>query len=166
MLARLAASTRATAHLGILLGREVLYLLKEQPPHPLALVTEVGVRLPASLTASGRVLLAALPEVEFRAIYPDSAALASRTDAGPRPWPGCGLWCRLSVRQGSDVEDGHVSAGIASLAVATRDRAGRPLAAIGVSLPSDQLADRRDALTTAVQRARRAMSRRLGGTPG
>ena len=84
VLARLAASTRSTAHLGILLGREVLYLLKEQPPRPVALVTEVGVRLPAHLTASGRALLAALPEVEFRAIYPDSAALASRTEAGPR----------------------------------------------------------------------------------
>ncbi len=59
VLARLAASTRSTAHLGILLGREVLYLLKEQPPRPVALVTEVGVRLPAHLTASGRALLAA-----------------------------------------------------------------------------------------------------------
>jgi len=166
VLARLAASTRSTAHLGILLGREVLYLLKEQPPRPVALVTEVGVRLPAHLTASGRALLAALPEVEFRAIYPDSAALASRTEEGPRSVASLRDLVSAERAAGISVEDGHVSAGIASLAVAARDRAGRPLAAIGVSLPSAQLGDRRDALTTAVERARRALSRRLGGSPG
>jgi DNA-binding IclR family transcriptional regulator len=166
VLARLAASTRSTAHLGVQLGREVLYLLKEQPPRPLALVTEVGVRLPAHLTASGRALLAALPAVEFRAIYPDSAALASRTEAGPRTVAELRAMVSAERAAGISVEDGHVSAGIASLAVAARDRAGRPLAAIGVSLPSDQLADRRDALTTAIERARRALTRRLGGSPG
>jgi DNA-binding IclR family transcriptional regulator len=163
VLARLAASTRSTAHLGILLGREVLYLLKEQPPRPLPLVTEVGVRLPAHLTASGRALLAALPEVELRAIYPDSAVLAQRTDAGPRTIRDLRALVSAERRSGISVEDGHVTAGIASLAMAASDRAGRPVAAIGVSVPRDQLADRREALTAALQRARRALSRRLGG---
>jgi DNA-binding IclR family transcriptional regulator len=163
VLARLAAATRSTAHLGILLGREVLYLLKEQPPRAVPLVTEVGVRLPAHLTASGRALLAALPEVEFRAIYPDSAALAQRTGAGPRTVADLRVLVATERASGWSLEDGHVTAGIASLAMAARDRAGRPLAAIGLSLPSDQLPDRQDALRLAVERARRALSRRLGG---
>jgi DNA-binding IclR family transcriptional regulator len=124
------------------------------------------VRRPAHLTASGRALLAALPEVEFRAIYPDSAALASRTEAGPQTVAALRALVSAERAAGISVEDGHVSPGIASLAVAARDRAGRPLAAIGVSLPSDQLAGRRDSLTAAVERARRALSRRLGGSPG
>jgi DNA-binding IclR family transcriptional regulator len=163
VLARLASSTRSTAHLGILLGREVLYLLKEQPPRPVSLVTEVGVRLPAHLTASGRALLAALPVVEFRAIYPDAAALAERTDAGPRTVRELRRLVEAERETGISVEDGHVSVGIASLAVAVRDRAGRPLAAIGVSLPSEQLPERREALTAAIERASQALRRRIGG---
>jgi DNA-binding IclR family transcriptional regulator len=163
VLARLAASTRSTAHLGILLGREVLYLLKEQPPRAVPLVTEVGVRLPAHLTASGRALLAALPVVEFRAIYPDAAVLAERTGAGPRTVDELRHLVEQERASGISVEDGHVTVGIASLAMAARDRAGRPLAAIGVSVPREQLLERREALAAAVERARRALSRRLGG---
>jgi DNA-binding IclR family transcriptional regulator len=163
VLARLVASTRSTAHLGILLGREVLYLLKEQPQHPLALVTDVGVRLPAHLTASGRALLAALPAAELRAIYPDTAVLAERTDAGPRSVRDLRRLIDLERSAGISIEDGHVTPGIASLAVAAGDRTGRPVAAIGVSVRSDLLPDRRDAFVVALERARRALSRRLGG---
>jgi DNA-binding IclR family transcriptional regulator len=165
VLARLAGATRSTAHLGILIGREVLYLLKEQPSRPVPLVTEVGVRLPAHLTASGRAMLAALPVAEFRAIYPDSAVLAERTDAGPRTVADLRLLVEAERVAGISVEDGHVTVGIASLAVAARDRVGRPLAAIGVSVPSGQLPERRAVLTAAMERANRALSSRLGGYP-
>jgi DNA-binding IclR family transcriptional regulator len=53
----LVARVGETAHLGVLHGAETLYLLKEQPPVapiPVTLVIDVGVRLPAHLTASGR----------------------------------------------------------------------------------------------------------------
>jgi DNA-binding IclR family transcriptional regulator len=162
VLARLAASTRSTAHLGILLGREVLYLLKEQPTRPVPLVTEVGVRLPAHLTASGRALLVALPPAEFRAIYPDAAVLAQRTDAGPRTVAELRRLVDDERAAGISVEDGHVTAGIASLAMATVDRSGRPLAALGLSVPIDELPDRRAALISAMERARRALQRRVG----
>ena len=56
------ARTGHTAQLGVLHGRETLYLLREQPPHPHAtVVTDVGVRLPAQLPASGRAMLGLLP---------------------------------------------------------------------------------------------------------
>ena len=102
VLARLAASTRSTAHLGILLGREVLYLLKEQPPRAVPLVTEVGVRLPAHLTASGRALLAALPVVEFRAIYPDARPSSPSAPTRVRGrWPTSGDSSTRSARRAS-----------------------------------------------------------------
>ena len=61
LVAALAHRADVTVHLGVLHGRETLYLLKEQPPHHPVLVTDIGVRLPAQLTASGRALLAGLP---------------------------------------------------------------------------------------------------------
>ena len=43
-----------SAHLAVPHGREVLYVLEERAPGRAPLVTDVGVRLPAHLTASGR----------------------------------------------------------------------------------------------------------------
>lgn len=162
VLATLVRRSRATAHLGILLGQELLYLIKYEPTQPLGLVTDVGVRLPAHLTASGRAVLAALPVAEFRAIYPGSAQLVGRTGGGPT---SIGQLRRLVDAErlaGISEEDGHVSPGIASVAVAVRDRTGRPVAAISVSVRSRELATRRDRLASEVHRAAAALTRRLG----
>ena len=53
-------------------GRDVLYVVEERAPGRPPLVTDVGVRLPAHLTASGRAILAALPAAQVRALYPDA----------------------------------------------------------------------------------------------
>ena len=61
LLADLADTTGQSAHLAVLHGRDVLYVVEERAPGRPPLVTDVGVRLPAHLTASGRAILAALP---------------------------------------------------------------------------------------------------------
>ena len=87
LLRRLVADAENTApvvaHLGILVGHETLYLLKERSPRPVTVVTEVGVRLPASLTASGRAILAALPRAQVRAQLSTRDAFVNRTGLGP-----------------------------------------------------------------------------------
>ena len=73
VLARLAAATGSTAHLGVLHGPQTLYLLKERPPgSTVSLVTDVGVRLPAALTATGLSILADLSSGQVRALFPDA----------------------------------------------------------------------------------------------
>ena len=54
------SSTQTThnAHLAVLHGRDVLYVIEERAPGRPLLVTDVGVRLPATLTASGLAMLA------------------------------------------------------------------------------------------------------------
>ena len=71
------------AHLAVLHGREVVYLLEERAPGRPPLVTDVGVRLPAPLTASGRAMLAELPEAQIRALFPDPSAFVLRNEVGP-----------------------------------------------------------------------------------
>ena len=66
--------TRQSAHFAVLHGSDVLYVVEERAPGRPSLVTDVGVRLPAHLTASGRAILAALPPAQVRALYPDGAA--------------------------------------------------------------------------------------------
>ena len=161
VLARVAGATRATAQLGVLLGAEVVYLLKQEPARSIPLVTDVGVRLPAHLTASGRALLARLPAVEFEAIYPAGTPLADRTGRGPR---SIAALRRLIARErttGVAIEQGYVSVDIASVAAAAVDRRGRPQAAVTVSVPSADFAGRRTALVDAVTRAASELSARL-----
>src|SRR5690606_22827439 len=49
VVAHLVESTRESAHLAVLHGREVLYLVEQRAPHRPSLVSDVDVRLPAHL---------------------------------------------------------------------------------------------------------------------
>ena len=84
VLADLADRTHQSAHLAVLHGRDVLYVVEERAPGRPPLVTDVGVRLPAQLTASGRAMLAALPAPQIKALFPDPGVFVLRTGIGPR----------------------------------------------------------------------------------
>ena len=86
VLKQLVAQVHETAHLGILHGAETLYLLTEHPTAahmPVTLVTDIGVRMPAHLTASGRSILAHLPAAQVRALFPSARAFVNRNGRGP-----------------------------------------------------------------------------------
>ena len=68
LLAELVDRVGESAHLAVLHGRDVLYIVDERAPRRPHLVTDVGVRLPAHLTASGCAILAALPAGQLRAL--------------------------------------------------------------------------------------------------
>lgn len=133
LLRRLVDQVGCTAHLGVLHGGESLYLIKERPSQPQTLVTDVGVRLPAQLTASGRALLAHLPAAHVRALLPSSERFVRRTDRGPRNLPELRRLLAEERRRGWAVEDGFVTAGFASVACAVFDHGARPIAAISVT---------------------------------
>ena len=81
----LAERTGACAHLAVLHGRDVVYVLEERPLGVPPLVTDVGVRLPATVTASGLAILAALPAAQVRALFPRSDDLVRRRESGNAP---------------------------------------------------------------------------------
>lgn len=151
-----------SAHLAVMTGRDVLYIVEERAPRRPALVTDVGVRLPAHLTATGRAMLAALPREQVRALYPDAAAFADRTGRGPRrPAELRELLVRTRA-DGFASEDGEVTLGFRSVAVAVRDHAGWPVAAIAVTWPAGS-ALRKDALVADIRAAADELRRRLYG---
>ncbi|ADB35772.1 transcriptional regulator, IclR family [Kribbella flavida DSM 17836] len=164
LLAQLVAEVGQTAHLGVLHGRELVYLLKEQPPRPVTLVTDVGVRLPATLTASGRALLAALPPAQVRALFPSPETFVRRTDQGPQTLSQLRRLLADERQQGFAIEESHVTAGVTSVASAALDHAGHPVAAISVSFRSDAIAPgERFLLARRVRQAADALTRRLRG---
>ncbi|WP_433477709.1 IclR family transcriptional regulator [Spirillospora sp. CA-142024] len=135
LLRRLVDRVGETAQLGILHGAETLYLLKEQPPRHATLVTDVGVRMPAQLTASGRSMLAHLPPAQVRALFP--GRFVDRTGLGPASLRDLRRVLSDDARRGWSMEDGHITEGFASIAACAFDHTGHPTAAITVTFRRD-----------------------------
>lgn len=160
LVAALADRAGESAHLAVMTGRDVLYIVEERAPRRPALVTDVGVRLPAHLTATGRAMLALLPREQMRALYPDAGAFADRTGRGPRRPAELREVLRDVRAAGYATEDGEVTLGLRSVAVAVRDHAGWPAAALAVTWPGDRAAPELAAL---VGEAASDLTRRLYG---
>ena len=67
-----------TTCLTMLDGSESVFIAKQETSHQVRLVTSVGSRLPAFASASGRVMLADLPESEVAAMYGSSQLTTPR----------------------------------------------------------------------------------------
>lgn len=163
VLQALTRATGETAHLAVLHGADVLYLDKEQPPGTAPrLVTEVGVRLPAHLTAVGMAILADLPDSQVDALCGDQP-LVRRTEAGPASLTELKR-ARDEVRErGYALDDGMITPGISCAASAVHSHERIPVASIGVTWVSAQRAgDEIVTITQAVREAGLALSRSLG----
>lgn len=120
-----------SAHLSVLHGREVVYVIEERAPGRVRLITDVGARLPAHTTASGRAMLAELPPAQVRALYPSAKDLLGSALPGPRT--PIELRRALSDVRSAGVasDEGEVTPGQASLA-----RDGQPITAQLTEEPS------------------------------
>jgi DNA-binding IclR family transcriptional regulator len=123
-------------------------------------VTDVGVRLPAHLTASGRAILAALPPAQVLALYPDRSAFVDRHGKGSASLSALRTLLAETRQRGYAVEDGEVTPGFASVAAPVLDPNGHPVAGLAVTFPtpSDE-----EPPTMVVRRASEALTARLGG---
>lgn len=144
-------------HLAVLLGREVVYVIEERAPGRPSLITDVGVRLPAHLTASGRSMLAAMSREQILAVYPDDGSLSVR---GEHTMSRKELLeeLRLTRRRGYATEHGEITAGLSSVAVPILDRVDWPIASLAVTFEGEP---RIDDLVAALKTASGELSRRL-----
>lgn len=164
LLARLVDEVGHSAHLAVLHGRDVLYVVEERSPGRPPLVTDVGVRLPAHLTASGRAVLAALAPAQVRALFPDRDAFVSRHGTGPVSLPELHRLLRRVRAAGHAFEDGEVTPGFASVASPVFDSAAHPCAGLAVTYPAAQVdATAHSRLCARVARAAAELTQRVGG---
>jgi len=164
-LARLVDTTKHNAHLAVLHGRDVLYVIEERAPGRPPLVTDVGVRLPSQLTASGLAMLACLPPQQVRALFPSRDAFVQRHGLGPTTLPGLRSLLARVRRDGFAMEDGTVTPEFASVASAVLDHSGYPVAGIALTFRgSDVDTPSRIGLAAQVERAASELSRRIGGS--
>jgi DNA-binding IclR family transcriptional regulator len=165
LLVRLVDATRHNAHLAVLHGRDVLYVIEERAPGRPPLVTDVGVRLPSQLTASGLAMLASLPPQQVRALFPSRDAFVQRHGVGPSTLPGLRSVLSRVRRDGFALEDGTVTPGFASVAAPVLDHSGHPVAGIAVTYPAAEVtAGQRRALVDEVIHTATDLTRRIGGS--
>lgn len=150
-----------TAHLAVLHGREVLYVLEERAPGRPPLVSDVGVRLPAHLTASGRAILALLPASQVRALYPSQQEFVDRHGVGPRTPSQLREVLTQTRQRGYALELGEVTPGFSSVAAAVVDHNAHPVAGVAVTYASGDP----EHLSAQVRQTADLLTRRIGGTP-
>ena len=154
--------TSVVGHLGVLDGSDVLYLLEERPVRSLKLVTDIGVRLPSHLTASGRSMLAVLDQKQLSASF-RGLGLQTRTGLGPKSFTELTATLNSERAQGYALEVDEVSLGYASVGVAIRDNLGHPLAGLAITFQSLALEKLQlSQLALSLQQAARELSRKFG----
>ncbi|WP_328951447.1 IclR family transcriptional regulator [Streptomyces sp. NBC_00184] len=151
-----------TVHVAILEGTDVIYIAKVDSTHAVRMVSAAGRKLPAHCTSVGKMLLAALPEreldarlegLELTGMTPDSIT----DEAALRE-------ALASVRErGIAVEHRESNPDVSCVAAPVRDRSGRVVAALSVSVPMIRWTEEREAeLAALAAEGAEALSGRLG----
>lgn len=130
---QLSASTGETVNVSVLDGGEVVYVARSNSPRLVSIGFHAGARAPAHVVSPGTVLLAMLKDAalekwvsahDFAAYTPntvtDRAAFLEQV--------------RRARRQDHWVADGQLDAGLTGIAVPLKDRRGRGVAAIGMTV--------------------------------
>ena len=158
------AHVAACAQVGVLHGTETLYLLKELPVQPVSVVTEIGVRLPAHLTASGRALLAEISPAQLKATF-GSKQLINRTGLGPKNIRELSALLNNERQQGFAVESGFITSGYTSIAAAARNHLKIPIASLALTFREEHTSSELiEKLSTLVRSAADELSKKLGAS--
>jgi len=133
ILERVTELVHESSSLSILDGDEIVYLARSAAKRVMSIGLSVGSRLPAYCTSMGRVLLAALRDVELAA-YLDRVELKALT---PKTVTDKSSMLEIiqSVRaQDYALTDEELELGLRSIAVPVRNRQNRTVAAINVGV--------------------------------
>jgi len=164
VLESLAQECDEAATLEVLVGASVLIVDEVSSRHPMGMSQDVGSRLPAHATATGKLLLAyatTTTEVELRLPL---ARLTDQTIIDPGRLRSQYEQIR---QQGVATAIEELEPGFVAVAAPVYDRERQVVAAISVGGSGLRLtADRMPAITARVQMAARQISRQLGYWPG
>jgi DNA-binding IclR family transcriptional regulator len=159
-LRRLCQDTHESVQLAVFDSGFVVYVDKVDSPQPLKAMTSIGSRVPASVTSTGKALLAWLP--------PESLDQAM---AHVKRYTALTLTRRKDIERdleetrirGYSINRGEFRVGVAGLAAPVRDRTGGVVASIGVwGAEKAILGARREELAHVLIVAARDISRDLG----
>ena len=131
-LEQLANTLHESCSASVLDGTDIVYVARAATNRIMTVALSVGARLPAYCTSMGRVLLAALPEVEFER-YLATADLDARTERTVVDANDLRALIAQVREQGWCLQDQELEDGVRSLAVPLHDADGRVIAAANIS---------------------------------
>jgi IclR family KDG regulon transcriptional repressor len=150
-----------TVDLSILDGSDVVYLDVVESPQRLKLAAAVGQRLPAFCTASGKALLAFLPEDQIRKILGEN--LTRYTDCTPVSIADILSELRVTAERGYAVSEQEYERDINAVAAPIFDADHHPIASIAIVGPSFRLTkDRLPELGESLRRMTQLISNEVG----
>jgi DNA-binding IclR family transcriptional regulator len=157
----LAAETRETATLEVLIGRDVLILDEVMGSHVIGTVPSVGTRWPAHATSTGKALLAHLPEPVLEALLGEPFAAPT-----PKAITDPAVLRRELARvreRGYAVSTEELEPGFVAVGVPVRSADGLVVAAISLGGPKGRLTpDEVAAYTRRLPAAAGRIAARLG----
>ena len=137
LLDRLSDDLGESSSVSILDGAEIVYVARAAQRKVMSIALMPGSRLPAFCTSMGRVMLAALPEAEARAVL-DAAPLAARTRHTLTDPDAVMRELAKVRRQGFALIDQEVELGLRSIAVPVLNARGATMAALNIGVPATQ----------------------------
>lgn len=124
-----------TVNVAVREGANVFYLAKVQGRDNLRLPSSIGQRVPANVTALGKVLLSELPDDTLDALFPDAERLPALTERSITTLNALKSELRGVRERGVAFEDRESAPDSRCAAAPVRDSAGEIIAAISVSVP-------------------------------
>ena len=140
VLAGLVEHIGETCNVGVLDGRDVVYLDRVECAWPLRLQLQPGSRLPAHCSAIGKLLLAFLPRRARGRLIASAPLTAHTTETITDP---SRLEAALAVVRQEElaINDQEYTKGLLGLAVPIRDHRGRVVAALAFHAPKARLSE-------------------------
>lgn len=139
---RVADRSQETVHVGILDGRDVVYVVKVDSVHSVRMVSAVGRRIPAHCTAVGKVLLSVLPPAEVRGRLSSSEPLPALTHNSITSLHELESVLETVRESGVAFEEQESNPDVACAGAPVYDQQRRVVAAMSVSVPVSRWANR------------------------
>lgn len=156
-------ASEETVVLSVLSGTDVLYVAARNSARPLGLAFNVGMRLPAYLSGSGKAMLAWRSPADLRGLFAEGLTIRL-TDKGPRDVEALVKELATARRRGYAVDDETVREGVCSFGAPVFDAGGRVIAGVAVCVNKGRLgADRGARHRETALSVAHALTLRLGG---
>jgi len=157
----LRSRTGETVQVGVLDGREVVYVERLDSPNTLRVFAELGRRVPAHRTSSGKAILAFISQ-RHRDDLLRGWVLDAKTEYSITDTADLRKELLLTRRRGFAENRQESELGVVSVAAPIRDETGATVAALSLAGPTERMDAKRTTYADAVMVLARNVSQQMG----
>lgn len=152
-----------TVHVGILENTDIVYIAKVDSIHRVRLISAVGRRIPAHLTALGKMLLSALSDREVKNLYGGAVKLVGMTSSSITTMSRLLDELATIRRRGVAFDNSESTLDVQCVAAPVFNHEGKMVAAMSISVPITRMnLKRRKELTGIIGGGAAELSAHLG----